>query len=86
MSDIALPRVHARRRKIKPPGPSFWRALAFVMWDLAFTVFDLFVAAPDGNSVEPWLGITCAGIMVTCLVVFDWPRFRRELSKWKADQ
>lgn len=36
MTDLALPRVRARRRRWRPPGPDWWYALAFVaVWTLA---------------------------------------------------
>lgn len=89
MSAFALPRVRAKRRKIKPPGPLFWWALAWVVWDAAFATWDFtftVLDARDGDYTMAGLMALVGCAMVWLLVKWSWPRFRRELAKWKADQ
>jgi hypothetical protein len=77
---LALPK--ARRRRRKPPGPAFWWAFAWVVWDIGWAVFD--VIAPPVHPMD----VFCAAVMVAFLTWWPnhWAWFRRELRRWLEDE
>jgi hypothetical protein len=79
---IALPRVRAKRKRRKPPRPEFWRAFRWVLWDVAFAVWDLVAI---GWARWPVAMACFAAVMIVDFAVFSWPRFRRELDLWRED-
>lgn len=84
MSELALPWAKARRKRRKPPGLGCWVALAFVVWDLAFGLYDIvFMLLSEGL----WIGYFggCGAFMFVMFGLRDWPWFRREVARWRED-
>jgi hypothetical protein len=73
----ALPR--ARRKRRKPPGPGFRRALGWVLFNAAFLLLDLIRVASGHTYV-----LIFASLQAVCLAYW-WPTFRREWERWRSD-
>jgi hypothetical protein len=80
VGSIALPRLRARRKRRKPPGPFFWWTLFNVIWCVAFTGFDL-IEAFLRDLLFP---LAFAGLQAAFLAYW-WRLFRREWERWRRD-
>lgn len=87
-TSIALPRVRARLKRRKPPGPAFWRALAWVAWDVFWILWDVgaFInGIAKARPVFAAISIACGFLLALCLRYIDGPRLVREWRRWMDD-
>lgn len=78
MTSVALPRARARRRRLKPPPPSFWRALLSMLWDVCFLVANAYFARR--GSI---LNLIVVPIAASSLVLWSSRTFAREWRAWR---
>lgn len=86
--EAVLPAIKTKRKKRKPPGPGFWRALGYLVYDLfwiGWCVFWLMRYLNENKVVDIIIISLCFPVFVLLLTKRDWPQFKRELDAWLKD-
>lgn len=86
--DHALPRLKVKRKRRKPPGPRFWWALRWLVWDVMFLGWDIVWGLMASEDGAPFLaGLFFAMAVLQALACgFFWKIFQAELRRWLDDE
>lgn len=79
MTTLALPRIRARRRRWRPPGPDWWFALVFVaLWALV-TLYNLLAFMFD--PAASWAFFVLASV---CQLIRAWRLLVKYEGRYRA--